>query len=67
MESMANKTGKGRSNHATKVTETEAVVCVERPDGGNHWLINNARAETSCRFCKVSWGDLDEQINGPRH
>lgn len=55
-----------RNTHPRHVTEVEEVTCPARPGGGNHVLRNDAQANTACRYCRVSWGDLDLEVNGAR-
>ena len=58
---------KVRNTHPRHVTEVEAVACPNRrQSGGNHVLVNDLRANTTCRYCFKTWGDLDLEVNGDR-
>lgn len=59
----------GRASQPVRVRHVEDQPC--ETGEGNHVLTNKTikfRGEehlhTYCIHCKVSWGDLDEQLNG---
>ena len=49
-----------------RAREVEDQPCEARGPGALHLLRSDKNGVTRCCGCRVSWADLDEQLNGER-
>lgn len=55
--------GRNKGKKALKVYHVEDQVCPDHDDYEKHLIINDGE-QMICRWCRVSWADLDAQLNG---